>query len=228
MTDMTIDKQRTTGKHQLDALFLLDHPAYEHSFLWLLDRIAFSEYARPIYLDSSPHEDPDEPLITFRNGTFILRQFDWHHDIEQGPFPTNFEHIPTGLTVSWYKYAFRSAESNQAVSTDEFHTIIKDCVASIPDRFESGRPRPDITGVITRISQERTESGLFSGLTLKTDSGDTIDIAISPMLINEAQYDDDGDRHRIIEIGNKVSAVTAHTDPTFGGCSLVRLADFYY
>lgn len=45
----------------------------------------------------------------------------------------NFYYKPTNLVIEWYKYPFRSSESNREFSADEFIDIVRHCRESIGD-----------------------------------------------------------------------------------------------
>ena len=44
---------------------------------------------------------------------------------------TNFYYKPTNLKIAWYKYALRSAYSNQIIKEDVIKLVLEDCVKSV-------------------------------------------------------------------------------------------------
>ena len=94
----------------------------------------------------------------YENDTFYIRPYNWDgisysdcncglddelenldlNGYEQGfhskdcvAWETNFYYKPTGLKIEWYKYALRSAYSNQPIEEDVFELILEDCVKSL-------------------------------------------------------------------------------------------------
>ena len=53
------------------------------------------------------------------------------HDKECRITKPNFLYKPTGFEIQWYKYFLRDSYKNQDISTEEFITIIDDCIESI-------------------------------------------------------------------------------------------------
>lgn len=48
----------------------------------------------------------------------------------------NFWYKPTNLKISWYKYPFRDADSNQGITYEYLEAIMKDCKKSMLNDFE--------------------------------------------------------------------------------------------
>lgn len=59
------------------------------------------------------------------------------HDPTCGIVAPNFEHKPTGSTVDFYKYLGRGMQVNL---TEDWQTILRDCVASLSTRADHAHP----------------------------------------------------------------------------------------
>ena len=53
------------------------------------------------------------------------------HSKDCTAWETNFYYKPTSLKIEWYKYALRSAYSNQVLDEDVVKSILEDCVKSV-------------------------------------------------------------------------------------------------
>ena len=51
-------------------------------------------------------------------GDYIIRSYSDSNDLP------NFEHVPSGFKMSWYKYPLRAAKANQDLSFVEFMRIL--------------------------------------------------------------------------------------------------------
>lgn len=52
----------------------------------------------------------------------------------------NFEHHPTGLRLSWYKYAFRGVTANRPIDLADMREVAASCVASFGRERDVGVP----------------------------------------------------------------------------------------
>lgn len=94
----------------------------------------------------------------YENDTFYIRPYNWDgisysdcscglddelekldlnmyeqgfHSKDCDAWETNFYYKPTGLKIEWYKYALRSAYSNQPIEGEIIALILEDCVKSV-------------------------------------------------------------------------------------------------
>ncbi len=96
--------------------------------------------------DAYPTAGDDTASV--RNAVFCVRPFHWGED-ERIEGLANFEHYPTGLKITWYKYALRSGRANQEITLDGLETIFESCRASLGAGFDGGRPAADLVGTVT-------------------------------------------------------------------------------
>lgn len=83
----------------------------------------------------------------------------------------NFEHHQSGLKLTWYKYALRGAETNQALTLERWQAIINDCLTSLgvaPARWRGHEPsgmnndpdKIDITWTTDDVLAQANEDGV--------------------------------------------------------------------
>jgi hypothetical protein len=68
----------------------------------------------------------------YSNPVFTMRCYCWcDGDRHPRGCPPNFEHHPSGLSISWYKYALRGRTINRSVTQAEWIKIVRECLESI-------------------------------------------------------------------------------------------------
>lgn len=70
----------------------------------------------------------------YENDTFMVRDYDYGSDDEEGPNEYHFYHKPSGLKIYWYKYPFRASASNMEITYEQFREVLIDCKNSIIGR----------------------------------------------------------------------------------------------
>lgn len=73
---------------------------------------------------------------SFRCERFIAVGYSWNDERAQ---PWNFKHLPTGIEVSWYKYAGRGMSANRALTPQDASDVLIDCLAAC-QAVEGGAP----------------------------------------------------------------------------------------
>lgn len=71
----------------------------------------------------SPDANEREGITTDK---FIIRPYYWGESDAEAEKP-NFEYLPTGYKLDWYKYPLRDAYANQDITYEEFDEMLKDC-----------------------------------------------------------------------------------------------------
>lgn len=97
------------------------------------DRTLYRELMQPL-LDAL---GTDSRGVDFSNDVFEMRPYCWCGSetcSQCGDVQTqfNFVHHPTGLQMSWYKYALRDAYANQELTEVKFKEVIVSCIVSVP------------------------------------------------------------------------------------------------
>jgi len=68
------------------------------------------------------------------NAVFAMRTHCWCGGLRFGHeerCPPNFQHFPTGLSLTWYKHAGRSSALNKGIDKKEWRRIAEECVLSV-------------------------------------------------------------------------------------------------
>jgi hypothetical protein len=103
-----INYKPTKMNYQIDR-------SWQDVFCNTLNLLGFTSYA-------TPEDDSDlvfdKEVNGYICGDYIVRPDDNYNDLP------NFEHIPSGLKMSWYKYPLRSAMANQNLSFVEFMRML--------------------------------------------------------------------------------------------------------
>lgn len=68
--------------------------------------------------------------------TFVIMPYYWGDDDAICELP-NFVFKPTGFGLSWYKYALRDAYMNQPVTFEELDDMLRVCVETIREGWET-------------------------------------------------------------------------------------------
>ena len=69
--------------------------------------------------------------LFYENATFMIREYDYGSDDEEGPNEYHFYHKPSGLKIYWYKYPFRASVSNMEITYEQFREVLIDCKNSL-------------------------------------------------------------------------------------------------
>tara|TARA_Y100000034_G_scaffold70314_1_gene84831 strand:- start:1284 stop:1529 length:246 start_codon:yes stop_codon:yes gene_type:complete len=77
--------------------------------------MGFTGYAEP---DDNTNMIFNKKVKGYIYGDYIIRPYNGSNDLP------NFEHIPSGFKMSWYKYPLRAAEANQDLSFVEFMRVL--------------------------------------------------------------------------------------------------------
>lgn len=74
----------------------------------------------------------------FSNDVFVMRSYCWCDGSNEGHeegCPPNFEYRKNGVAARWYKHSERGESINRQPSRQEWHSILADCLNSIPDEL---------------------------------------------------------------------------------------------
>lgn len=93
---------------------------WEDRFVEFLDNIECDSYG---YLDVIHNVNERGGITTDK---FIIRPYYWGESDVEAEKP-NFEYLPTGYKLDWYKYPLRDAYANQDITYEEFDEMLKDC-----------------------------------------------------------------------------------------------------
>lgn len=66
----------------------------------------------------------------FSNDVFIIRSYYWGDDEDEMEKP-NFEVPEENFKLSWYKYPFRGAYSNENLTPKRWNDLIQKCIKSL-------------------------------------------------------------------------------------------------
>ena len=106
----------------------IDREKFQLLFEAFFERNDFDNYG---HYYSKPEEYYDETdNSSYKNEVFIIRPYYWGNDETISRLP-NFYYIPTGLEISWYKYALRDAYSNQPLTEEGLIEILDHCERSM-------------------------------------------------------------------------------------------------
>ena len=144
-------------RHELDR-------AFQDTFVSMLDKINIDGYGSfQGDVANNIKEEYKETFSKggYENDTFYIRPYNWdgisYADCDCGlddkldeldlstythgfhskdciAWETNFYYKPTNLKIAWYKYALRSAYSNQILKKDVIESILEDCVKSVTSK----------------------------------------------------------------------------------------------
>ena len=65
------------------------------------------------------------------NDTFMMRDYNFSEDADEGVNMYHFHHKPSGLMIRWYKYPLRSPDANMEISHEEWRAVLYDCLNAI-------------------------------------------------------------------------------------------------
>ena len=63
----------------------------------------------------------------------------------------NFEHVPSGLELSTYKYFLRDATANRRIDAAGMAEVLASCLASLGPYHDRGEPPYDVTGEVVAL-----------------------------------------------------------------------------
>ena len=107
-------KGRVLKKEDTVLKFSVDR-SFEDIFCHTLGMLGFSSNGLPLEEGSM---SMDERVQGYRCKEYIIRPYSDFSDLP------NFEHVPSGLKLSWYKYPLRESCSNRDLSFMEFMNIL--------------------------------------------------------------------------------------------------------
>jgi len=97
--------------------------------MFSLNRFVNQEIFEHVLLESDFMKKCVEYYETFENDVFSYRPYYWGDDEEKMDLP-NFEHKPSGFKLWWYKYPLRGNYCNMKITTEQFASILYDCLES--------------------------------------------------------------------------------------------------
>lgn len=127
----------------------LDRDLMQEPFYEFLTSIALDGYGLPRWPESG-HDGQGDPAATMKNAVFCVRPYYWGEDDVISDLP-NFEHYPSGLKVTWYKYVLRSGQANREIALPELLAIFQECRDSLGADFRTGEPAPDLVGTVEAV-----------------------------------------------------------------------------
>lgn len=97
---------------------------WQDRFAEFLDNIGCDRYG---YFGIIPNANERGGITTDK---FIIRPYYWGESDAEAEKP-NFEYLPNGYKLDWYKYPLRDAYANQDITYEEFDEMLKDCESNI-------------------------------------------------------------------------------------------------
>jgi hypothetical protein len=107
-------KKQTIKANKESIKYIVDR-SFQDIFCNTLTVLGFTIYASP---DDGNSIVINKKVNGYICGDYIIRPYSDYSDLP------NFEHVPSGFKMSWYKYPLRSAEANQDLSFVEFMRVL--------------------------------------------------------------------------------------------------------